>query len=90
VPLAGIEKTTALVTVGVYRYIRHPIYSSGFYGTWGVFLKDPSWLGITFALAASISWVVAAKIEEAECVRYFGDPYRAYVKQTKMFVPFLF
>lgn len=90
VPLAGIEKTTALVAVGAYKYIRHPIYSSGFYGTWGVFFKDPSWLGIIFALAATAFWVAAAKVEEAECIRYFGSPYRAYVKRTKMFVPFLF
>jgi protein-S-isoprenylcysteine O-methyltransferase Ste14 len=26
--LLGLEKTTALVTVGAYRYIRHPMYSS--------------------------------------------------------------
>jgi protein-S-isoprenylcysteine O-methyltransferase Ste14 len=90
VPLAGIEKTTSLVTVGAYKYIRHPIYSSGFYGTWGVFLKDPSWLGIILALAATLFWVITAKTEEAECLQYFGAPYRAYVKQTKMFVPFLF
>ena len=90
VPLAGIEKTTSLVVVGAYKYIRHPIYSSGFYGTWGVFFKDPSWLGIIFALAATTFWVVTAKVEEAECIRYFGPPYRAYMKQTKMFVPFLF
>ena len=90
VPLAGIEKTTSLVAVGAYKYIRHPIYSSGFYGIWGVFFKDPSWLGIFFALAAITFWVVTAKIEEAECIRYFGPPYRDYMKRTKMFVPFLF
>ena len=90
VPLAGIEKTTSLVTVGAYKYIRHPIYSSGFYGVWGVFFKDPSWPGFIFALAATTFWVVTAKIEEAECIRYFGPPYRDYMKRTKMFVPFLF
>ena len=90
VPLAGIEKTTSLVTVGAYKYIRHPIYSSGFFGTWGVFFKDPSWLGIILALAAITFWIVTAKVEEAECIRYFGSPYRDYMRQTKMFVPFLF
>ena len=90
VPLAGIEKTTSLVTVGAYKYIRHPIYASGFYGTWGVFFKDPSWPGIILALASITFWVVTAKIEEAECIRYFGGSYRDYIKQTKMFLPFLF
>ena len=35
--LVGIEKTTELVTVGIYRYIRHPLYSSLLFGVWGVF-----------------------------------------------------
>jgi protein-S-isoprenylcysteine O-methyltransferase Ste14 len=90
VPLLGIEKTTSLVTVGAYKYIRHPIYGSAFYGTVGVFFKDPSWIGIILALAAITLLVMTAKVEEAECTRYFGPPYRAYVKRTKMFVPFLF
>jgi protein-S-isoprenylcysteine O-methyltransferase Ste14 len=90
VPLASIEKTTSLVTVGVYRYIRHPIYGSIFYGIWGVFFKDPSWLGTVLALAAIIFTVITAKIEEAECIRYFGASYRDYMKRTKMFVPFVF
>ncbi len=90
VPLAGIEKTTSIVTVGAYKYIRHPIYGSGFYGTWGVFFKDPSWLGVILAIASTVLWVVTAKIEETECIRYFGAPYRGYMRQTKMFVPFFF
>jgi len=31
-----------------------------------------------------------AKADEAECIRFFGSSYQAYMKQTKMFVPFLF
>lgn len=90
VPLLGIEKTTSLVTEGAYKYIRHPIYGSGFYGTWGVFLKDPSWLGLILTLVAMSLLVITAKVEETECIRYFGPSYQAYMKRTKMFVPFLF
>jgi protein-S-isoprenylcysteine O-methyltransferase Ste14 len=52
--LMGIEKTTALVTRGAYRYIRHPIYSSGFIVAWGIFFKVPSWPGGLLALAATL------------------------------------
>jgi protein-S-isoprenylcysteine O-methyltransferase Ste14 len=90
VPLTGIEKTTSLVTVGAYKYIRHPIYGSAFYGTLGVFFKDPSWRGIILTLAAITLLVITAKVEEAECTRYFGSSYQAYMRRTKMFVPFLF
>ena len=88
--LIGIEKTTAMVTVGVFRYIRHPVYSSLLFLAWGVFLKNPSWLGAILAFAATISLVVTAKVEEAECIRFFGPAYQSYIRHTKMFVPFLF
>jgi protein-S-isoprenylcysteine O-methyltransferase Ste14 len=88
--LVGIEKTTELVTVGVYRYIRHPIYSSVVYGAWGVFLKHPSWAGACLAVITIFFLTVTAKIEEAENMRFFGAAYQSYMKQTKMFIPFLF
>ena len=90
VPLARLEMTTSLVSEGVYRYIRHPIYASGFYGAWGVFFKDPSWAGALLAMGATGFWVAAARTEEAECIRAFGAPYRDYVRHTKMFVPYVF
>lgn len=90
VPRIGIEKTTVLVAVGAYKYIRHPIYSSGLVGAWGVFFKDPSWLGGILVLATTIFWTATAKVEEAENIRFFGAAYQEYMKQTKMFVPFLF
>jgi protein-S-isoprenylcysteine O-methyltransferase Ste14 len=86
----GFEKTTTLVMVGAYKYIRHPLYSSLLFLAWGVFFKDPSWLGGILALAATIFLVVTAKVEEAEDIRFFGPAYQIYRKQTKMFIPFLF
>lgn len=89
VPLIGIEKTTALVTVGAFRYIRHPIYSSGLFGAWGVFFKDPSWLGGLLALGTTVFLTATARVEEAENIRFFGTAYQKYMKETKMFIPFL-
>ena len=40
--LYAFEKTSKLVTVGLYRYICHPLYSSLFFLGWGVFFKSPS------------------------------------------------
>jgi protein-S-isoprenylcysteine O-methyltransferase Ste14 len=90
VPIIGIEKTTILVTVGVFKYIRHPLYSSLLFLTWGVFFKGPSWLGGILSLMATIFLLATAKVEEAENMRFFGPAYQTYIKQTKMFIPFLF
>jgi protein-S-isoprenylcysteine O-methyltransferase Ste14 len=87
--LLGIEKTTTLVTTGLYTHIRHPLYSSLLFLTWGVFFKDPSWVGFLLAAAATSLLVMTAKADEKECVRFFGREYEEYMTRTKMFVPFL-
>jgi protein-S-isoprenylcysteine O-methyltransferase Ste14 len=86
----GLEKTTHLVSVGAYKYIRHPMYSSLLFLAWGVFFKDLSWLSGILTLAATAFLVATAKVEEAEDIRFFGTAYQTYIKQTKMFIPFLF
>ena len=88
--LLVFEKTTTLVTTGVYQYIRHPLYSSLLLLAWGVFFKAPDWLGAVLLLAATLCLFATAKADEAECTRFFGPSYQAYMKRTKMFVPFLF
>jgi len=89
-PMLGFEKTTHLVTSGVYRTIRHPLYSSLLFLTWGAFFKAPSLVGGLLAGAASGFLVVTARIEEAENVRYFGEEYRDYMKKTRRFIPYLY
>lgn len=88
--LRGIEKTTELVTVGAYRYIRHPIYSAGLFGAWGVCFKQPTFASVCLAVITTLFLTMTAKREEVENIRFFGDAYQSYMKKTKMFIPFLF
>jgi protein-S-isoprenylcysteine O-methyltransferase Ste14 len=88
--LLAFEKTSTLVTTGIYHYIRHPLYGSLLILAWGVFFKDPSWLGGLLTLAATLALVATAKADEAECTRFFGPAYTDYMQRTRMFVPFLF
>lgn len=89
-PDLEFEKTTVLVTGGIFRYIRHPLYSSLLFLAWGAFLKAPSLIGAILAGAATLFLLATAKIEEAENIRYFGAAYRRYMKRTRLFIPFLF
>jgi len=87
--LLGIEKTTKLVTAGVYRYIRHPFYSSLLLLCWGILLKNVNWIGIVLAVITTVFLVITAKKEESENIRYFGEAYQEYMQHTKMFLPFI-
>ncbi|MGD8805235.1 MAG: isoprenylcysteine carboxylmethyltransferase family protein [Chloroflexota bacterium] len=88
--LVSIEKTTELVTTGLYGYIRHPFYSSLLFLGWGIALKQISWISMLLAAVNTVLLIITARKEEVENIRYFGDQYREYMKATRMFVPFLF
>jgi len=85
--LLGLEKTSRLVTVGLYRYIRHPLYSSLLFLAWGMFFKSPSWLDAVLALLCTAFLVTTSLIEERENITYFGIEYAEYMKRSKMFIP---
>lgn len=88
--LLPFERTTRLVTTGPFGYIRHPLYSSLLFLTWGMFLQDTSWPAGALAAAATVALVLTGKTEERECMNYFGSAYREYMQRTRMFIPFLF
>jgi len=88
--LVGIEKTTELVTTEVYHYIRHPFYSSLLFLGWGILFKNVSLIGVILAIIATTLLIITAKKEEIENIEFFGEKYREYMKNTKMFVPFIY
>lgn len=88
-PLLGFEKTTALVSNGIYAWIRHPMYSSLILLDWGLFFKKISWLSGGIALLAFVFLILATLAEERENLNYFGEQYRDYMDRTRRYLPFL-
>jgi protein-S-isoprenylcysteine O-methyltransferase Ste14 len=88
-PLYELEKTTALVEIGAYHYIRHPMYTSLLLLAWGIFFKSPSWLAGLLAAAATAFLILTARAEEVENLRYFGPVYQEYMQRTRRFIPLL-
>lgn len=89
-PSGSFENTSLLVTGGVYRFIRHPMYASLLFLAWGACLKAPSLAGLVLALVASTFLWVTARVEEIENLKRFGLDYSAYMRTTRLFIPFLF
>ena len=88
--LYSFEKTSELVQSGIFKYIRHPMYGSLLFLTWGVCLKNPEIILIIISVLSSIFLYATAKTEEKEDIKFFGDKYKEYAGRTKMFVPYIF
>jgi len=87
----NFENTTTLVTVGAYRFIRHPLYVSLLALVWCAYLKSPLTVSsIALALSATVFLVGTSVAEERENLVRFGAAYGDYMKRTRRFIPFLF
>jgi protein-S-isoprenylcysteine O-methyltransferase Ste14 len=88
-PDSNFENTSVLVKTGIYRYIRHPLYLSIFLLGTGIMLKDPHLVQLVMGAINLIAVYITARIEENEMIVKFGDDYRIYMKETKLFIPFI-
>jgi protein-S-isoprenylcysteine O-methyltransferase Ste14 len=85
----NFENTSVLVKSGIYGYIRHPLYLSIFLLGTGIFFKNPGVIQIILGFVNLAAIYVTARIEENEMIAKFGDEYRKYMQETKMFIPFI-
>jgi protein-S-isoprenylcysteine O-methyltransferase Ste14 len=84
------ENTVKLVTEGIYKYIRHPMYGSLLFLVIGALLKHVTPVTLILTIIALVFLLLTAKIEEKENIKFFGSAYEDYMDRTKMFVPFIF
>jgi len=76
-----------LVTTGVYGYVRHPQYLGFLLITLGM---NALWITISTLLLWPILFFLyyrLAKEEEKRMEDKFGEEYRKYVRETRMFIP---
>ena len=88
--LYTFEKTSVLVESGIFKYIRHPLYASLLFLTWGIFFKNTSPSLLLISVFSSVFLYITARFDEKECLIYFGKNYSEYMKRTKRFIPFIF
>jgi len=84
-----IKKDHELVTAGIYRYIRHPIYAGLFASLIGAEIVAGSIVAGVFLVGLSFIALVQAKKEEAILIQKFGAQYREYMARTKRFIPYV-
>ncbi len=86
----SFENTVNVVTDGLYRYIRHPMYSSLLFLGWGAFLKHITPVTCVLVVLVTLILFVVAKVEENENIEFFGHTYVDYMRSTRMFIPHVF
>ena len=89
-PTSATRKEHKLVTRGIYRWIRHPLYTIGssFIVSFGIMADN--WFITAFGILAFILMASRTPKEEANLIEKFGDEYREYMKRTGRYLPRLF
>jgi len=81
-------QTTELTITGLYRWMRHPLYTGGLLFLWLTPVLTINSLTLTIIL--SIYLVVGARFEERRLLHEFGKAYAAYQQEVPMLLPRLF
>jgi methanethiol S-methyltransferase len=79
------EKSGALVTRGLYRVVRHPLYTFSLLFIWLSPIVSQNSLAVY--IGSTLYVLIGAYFEERKLLRDFGEAYANYKKSTPMLIP---
>ena len=83
-----VRENHQLVTQGIYRRVRHPMYLSLLLYSVGQAVVLPNWVaGPSYLIAFAILFALRVGAEERMMLEEFGKDYEAYMARTKRLVP---
>lgn len=74
-----------LVTDGLYRFTRHPLYTAGLVFIWLFPIMTCNLLALNLGLTIYI--IIGAHFEERKLLSEFGEAYAEYRRRTPMLIP---
>jgi len=80
-------KNKIFITDGLFQYIRHPMYVSGFIMIIGIGILFFSWSWFVILIAFTPIWYIECRIEEKHLIKLFGEKYLNYKRKTGMSLP---
>src|SRR3954468_20971331 len=79
-----------VIRSGPYRLVRHPSYTAGMMMFIGIGVALGSWLSfLLLAIASIASYGYRVSVEERALLGTIGEPYAAFMKERKRFIPFV-
>jgi len=76
-----------LVTRGIYRYSRNPMFLSTIILFVGIGIATASWILLLLPVVYMITPLLRmVEAEERHCLKYYGDAYREYMKRTPRYI----
>ncbi len=85
-----IREGHQLITHGIYKYVRHPVYSGVILRAFAISIYASSLLGFLFALTAIPLFNYRIGVEEKMLIEEFGDEYLEYTKATWKLFPYIY
>lgn len=86
-----IRERHKLVTDGIYRFLRHPMYASFWLWALAQALLFPNWIvGSAGILSVAVLYFRRLPREEQMMLEAFGDSYRAYAGRTSRLIPWVY
>lgn len=79
------DKTAHNVTRGLYRFVRHPLYTGILLFIW--LTPTMTQNSLTVYLGSTLYILVGAYFEEKKLVQDFGDEYIQYMRKVPMIIP---
>jgi len=85
-----IREGHQLITHGIYKYVRHPIYTGTLLRTFAIPIYTTSLLGFLFALVGIPLVIYRIGVEEKMLIEEFSDEYLEYTKATRKLLPYVY
>ena len=84
----ALKENHQLVTLGIYRWVRHPMYTSVLIFFFGLMLSNSHFISQLIMLVLYIDLMLKASLEETLLEQRYPE-YHNYQKNTGKFLPFL-
>ena len=85
-----IQKSHQLIKIGLYRYVRHPVYLGMLCSALGLSFLFRSWIGLAVMIPIVGGLLFRIRDEEAVLHKEFGSEWETYCQQSWRFIPYLY